>query len=74
MKPITENEFEIREAKAVPMSPSRFSQARNYLTVLKQLFQARYNFDLLPPRLRRDAGIDELEVERRKVARAPLIR
>jgi hypothetical protein len=74
MKPITNNEFEAREEQAFRVHPDLLAWAGKYLNTLKQLCQPRYDFDLLAPRLRRDAGIDELEIERRKVAKAPLIR
>lgn len=44
------------------------------LMALKQLFEPQPDLSRLSPRLRRDAGIDELKLERSTIARAPLIR
>ena len=44
------------------------------LNFMKEAFQPRYDFNRLDPRLRRDAGIDELELERTSAIKAPLIR
>lgn len=47
---------------------------RKLLKAFKQLFEPQPDLNRLSPRLRRDAGIDELELERSTIAKAPLIR
>ena len=74
MRPIDETEFEIREALVAQKHPGLFARAENYLSALKLLLQPPSDLGHLTARLRRDAGIDELEVERKEVAGAPLIR
>jgi hypothetical protein len=48
--------------------------AGRFLKALGRLFQPKFDYDRLTPRLRRDAGVDELELERTRAARVPLIR
>ena len=45
-----------------------------FVQKLKTILHRDRDLHHLPPHLRRDAGIDELEIERTKAVRAPLIR
>ena len=74
MKPVNEKEFEIGKAQIAKMHSGPTILVKKYLTALKPLFQKRNDPSRLTARLRRDAGIDELDLERKKLARAPLIR
>ena len=73
MKPINEKEFEMREAQVAQQHLGRFSLLEKCLAAINLSFQSRNDPTRLTARIRRDAGIDELEIERRKLARAPLI-
>lgn len=74
MKHIDEKEFETREVQVAQNHLGVFARAEKYLTTLAQLIKPDNDLGLLSARLRRDAGIDELEIERKRVIRAPLIR
>ena len=50
------------------------AQVQKCLTAFKQMLRPRYDLERLNARLRRDAGIDEHEMERNKLVKAPLIR
>ncbi len=74
MKPIDESEFEICEAPVVRQQTGINASARRCLATLYSVFQVRDAPERLPLWLRQDAGLDELDIERRRIARAPLIR
>ncbi|WP_282152786.1 hypothetical protein [Ruegeria atlantica] len=74
MKPIDKNEFEIHETKAAPKHFGRFDLMGWLLGFLKPSIQTGRDPVHLTHRLLRDAGIDELEIERKKIMSAPLIR
>jgi hypothetical protein len=74
MKPINENEFEIWNAPIIGEHLGIVLRAKTGLAALGGIFRLRYDMEGLPARLRRDAGMDELDIERKRLARAPLIR
>ena len=74
MKPINEREFAVYEAPVTGEPLRVLARAWRRLAALGGVFRIRDDPDRLPARLRRDAGLDELEIERRCIARAPLIR
>jgi len=74
MKPINEREFEVCEAPVIREHLRVVARAKKGVAALSGAFRIHDDPDRLPARLRRDAGIDELAIERRRVARAPLIR
>lgn len=74
MKPIHEREFEIPSMPVVRKELGIHATAKRYLSALKNVFQIRDDPYRLPLRLRRDGGIDELGIERKRIAKAPLIR
>ncbi|WP_299668717.1 hypothetical protein [uncultured Ruegeria sp.] len=74
MKPIDKNEFEIHEAKVAPKHFGRFDLKTKLLGILKPSIQTGRDPVHLTRRLLRDAGIDELDIERKKLMRASLIR
>lgn len=74
MKPINENEFEIRKAQVARKHLGLFSVLKNCSVAIYSLFQTGNDPTRLTARLRRDAGIDELEIERKRLVKAPLIR
>jgi hypothetical protein len=58
-----------------PLSSSGPSErVEGYLKRLAQIFRPRHDSGILSERLRRDAGINEIDFEVAKAARAPLIR
>lgn len=74
MSYIDERKFEALNAP-VSQSSLTFSECGvRCLTALERLFQPRCDLNCLNARLRRDAGIDEHDLERAAVTRAPLIR
>lgn len=74
MKTINERGFEICQAPTIWHHLRITYHAERYLAAIKGDFQNRDAPDRLPPRLRRDARVDELDIERRRIAKAPLIR
>ena len=74
MKPVDEQDFVVSQTPVVPFSKGIRSAARICLAVIKWMTPERHSLDLLPRRLRRDAGVDESYVEQRRIAKAPLIR
>jgi hypothetical protein len=74
MTAINEKEFATRKASITPEPLGIVGLAGICLAALDCVFRRRYDIDRLPARLRRDAGMDELEIERNRLAKAPLIR
>jgi len=74
MKPIDEREFAVCEAAFTPEHLRVVARAKKALASLSGVFRTRDDPVRLPARLRRDAGLDELDIERRRFGRAPLIR
>lgn len=74
MKAIKEQEFGSCEVPVRPKTVDLNVLANMSLKALNALFGDRDISERLPLRLRQDAGMDELDIERRRVARAPLIR
>ncbi len=77
MKPIDEIEFKVHEATIIreQVSVASFTiLTKPALAVLSDIFRLRYDMSRLPARLIRDAGMDELEIERSRLAKASLIR
>lgn len=74
LKPINEKEFEMREAQVAQQHLGRIGLLEKCLAAIIPSFQSLNDPTHLTARMRRDAGIDELEIERKKLARAPLIR
>ena len=74
MNSFDELRLEITETPALQRSLSFLERGNRCLKALKRLFRQRFDFNSLSVRLRRDAGIDEQDLERAKVAKAPLIR
>ncbi len=65
------------EALKAPVSQSNFTFSEfgvRCLIAIERFFQPRFDLNCLNARLRRDAGIDEHDLERAAVTRAPLIR
>ncbi|WP_160116407.1 hypothetical protein [Ruegeria sp. AU67] len=74
MKPIDKNEFENFAANVAPKHFGRFDLMGWLLGFLKPSIQTCRDPVHLTNRLLRDAGIDELDIERKKLRSAPLIR
>ena len=77
MKPINENEFEVYETTIIrePVGAATLTKlTKRGLTALSCIFRLGYDRGRLPARLIRDAGMDELEIERSHLAKATLIR
>jgi hypothetical protein len=74
MRPIIEREFQTCEAPVIRNHLRVQNCAKRCFAAIQSIFQIRDALDRLPPRLRRDAGLDELDIERKRIARAPLIR
>lgn len=71
MQPVNQKETAYRRAGAwfaLATTTGRF------FTALGRLLAADHDAERLSGRLRRDAGLDDLEQERKRLARAPLIR
>lgn len=74
MKPANVGVFEVFEAPDVRADSGIGGRAKKALAAIKSFLAVRNIPDHLPARLRRDAGIDELELECRRIVRAPIIR
>ncbi len=74
MKPIDKQEFEPLETPPARREFTPFALAYRFQRALKWAFDPCFDLNGLNGRLRRDAGIDELELERIRLAKAPLIR
>jgi len=74
MKVIDHAEFEIGQASVFRLRVGIFAHAKAGLARFFGPFRHGHETDRLPARLLRDAGIDALEIERRRVANAPMIR
>ena len=74
MKPINEREFEVIKVPEVSEFQDMKAGVKQALVTLKGFLQVRDTKERLPVRLRRDAGMDELDVECTRIAKAPLIR
>lgn len=74
MKPINEIEFEVYEKTIIRETDGATTHMKPGLAVLSRIFRLRYDKDRLPARLIRDAGMDELEIERSRLAKATMIR
>ncbi len=74
MDHIDENKFEAVELTVLQSNFTFSVFGRGSLKALKRLFQPYLDLNRLNGRLRRDAGLDEHEIERAVVTRAPLIR
>ncbi len=74
MKHVVENEFAFHDMQVAPGQIARPDRMARFLNALKPLFADRNDPTRLAVRLRRDAGFDELDIERKKLMRAPLIR
>ena len=74
MKPVDEQDFVVAQTPVVPNSKGTRSAFRLCLAVIRRMTPERCTLDLLPRRLRQDAGVDESYVEQRRIAKAPLIR
>ena len=74
MKPINENEFEVYETTIIREPVGAATHMKTGLAVLSRIFRLRYDKGRLPARLIRDAGMDELEIEQSRLAKATLIR
>lgn len=74
MKPIDSRDFEMLET----LSPSRKFTLVSYISMFRRAikwpFQSCPDLNHLNTRLLRDAGIDEHELERVRLIRAPMIR
>jgi uncharacterized protein YjiS (DUF1127 family) len=73
MKPTDKHEFEVLVAPVVHNNFTFLGRARRSLKALMMSFRLRYDLNRLNARLRRDAGVDEHELERTNIERAPLI-
>ena len=65
---------ESRESLAMPERVEILAAVRASLGALARNSRLHDDIDRLPVHLRRDAGLDELEIERGQAARVPLIR
>ncbi|MGI9351770.1 MAG: hypothetical protein ACR2O3_09425 [Rhizobiaceae bacterium] len=74
MKTHSNHKFEILDSPLAGINLNIVEQIHKHLKELKRLFRSRHDLNYLNPHLRRDAGIDELELERQKIAASPLIR
>ncbi len=74
MKPINESKFEVFEARDVREFLGISVRVKEDMAALKCFFYAGKARDNVPVRLQRDAGIDEMDMELRRIAKAPLIR
>jgi len=69
-----QRKIEVPEAADACSTVSLFARGRQSLKALMRLFEPQIDLNDLCVRLREDAGIDEQELERTKIASAPLIR
>ena len=74
MKHADEREFDAMAAPAAVRNARLFAMVGKFVEGAKRRFAPSFDPSQLNARLRRDAGIDEIEVERRKAVLAPLIR
>ena len=74
MKVIATPMVDAIQTQASPKTPSCQSTIREFLRTLGHRFSSANDLHQLSPRLLKDAGIDEQEMERKRVAAAPLIR
>jgi hypothetical protein len=74
MKVIHHTEFEVDKAAGFKASIGVVAHTKEGLAKIKGLFRQSDEIDRLPARLLRDAAIDELEIERRRLANASMIR
>jgi hypothetical protein len=74
MKLIDEGEFQICDAPGIRENARVNALAKRVLAAFGFVFRIREDADRLSGRLRRDAGMDELVLERKRIAKAPLIR
>ena len=74
MHTIDDHKFEIFETRIANTFTNGSESFRKCVKAVTSVFQPRCNLNHLSQHLRRDAGIDELELERNTIARAPLIR
>jgi uncharacterized protein YjiS (DUF1127 family) len=74
MKVIATPMVDAIQTQASPTTPSYQATIRKFLRNLGHRFSSANDLRQLSPRLLKDAGIDEQEMERKRVAAAPLIR
>jgi hypothetical protein len=74
MKPIDNRDFELLETLSPSKNFSLIIYAHAFLRTIKRPFQLCPDLNHLNARLLRDAGVDEHELERVRLIRAPLIR
>ena len=74
MENIYKSKFEAVETPDVLGNVALSARGRKALKALMRLFEPQLDLNDLNARLREDVGIDEHELERSTVARAPLIR
>ncbi|MDU8913430.1 hypothetical protein [Aestuariicoccus sp. MJ-SS9] len=74
MMPMNERASEVFDAPEKREIPGIKAHARTALATLKSALRVRDTPEQLPVRLQRDAGLDELDMECRRIARRPLIR
>ncbi|MCV2869682.1 hypothetical protein OEW28_13690 [Defluviimonas sp. WL0002] len=74
MKPVNLQELQICDAPFAQQKMGFVERVKASLAVINRTVRPRHGTDRLPARLRRDAGLDELELERTRMAKSPLIR
>ena len=74
MHTIDDHKFKIVETRIANTFIIGSESVRKCVKALRSLFQPRCDLNHISQHLRSDAGIDELELERDTIARAPLIR
>ena len=74
MKHVDDQDFVALQTPVIPISKGIRSAAKNCLALIRWIAPERHTYEMLPQRLRRDAGVDENYVEQKRIAKAPLIR
>ena len=74
MKVINHVEFEVDKAAVIKAYIGVVAHTKLGLAKFRGIFRQSGEIDRLPARLLRDAAIDELQIERRRLANAPMIR
>ena len=74
MKPINAREFEVWKGPVIRKHLGLDIYVMRLLAAARKSFRICIDPDRLPLRLRRDAGMDELDIERKRAAKTLLIR
>ncbi|HUV64239.1 MAG TPA: hypothetical protein VMW24_10095 [Sedimentisphaerales bacterium] len=74
MKTLSKYEFETLETPLAGTSIKNIGQVQRCIKTITGMFRSRFDLNYLNSHLRRDTRIDELELERKRIVNAPLIR